>query len=157
MKFSMIAACAALFTLAISTQSCQKENVAIDENDSGGTTYNDESSHNMGQNCMNCHRSGGQGEGIFQVAGTAYNAQKTATYSNATIKLWSGPNGTGTVKYTLQADTKGNFYTTSGVNFGSGLYPSVQGTNGVNYMSSAITTGQCNSCHGVTTDRIWTN
>lgn len=156
MKLKMNAAVAVLLTILISAVSCQKENeVSGDDNTGGGTSYNGEDSHNMGQNCMNCHRSGGQG--VFQLAGTVYDAQKTATFSNATVRLYDSPNGTGTLKYTFQADTRGNFYTKGNVNFESGLYVTVQGKNGTNYMSSPITNGQCNSCHGVSTDRIWTN
>ena len=57
----------------------------------------------------------------------------------------------------INGDAKGNFYTTETIDFGSGLYPVLQGNNSTNKMSSSITTGQCNSCHGVSTDKIWTN
>jgi len=156
MKLNLIAVLL-LFVFALATQSCQK-NTELSGGEGDNTnegSFNGGTSHNMGKNCMNCHKSGGQGEGIFTVAGTVYDAQKTNTFSNATVKLFTGTNGTGTLKYTFQADTRGNFYTTGNVTFGSGLFPAVQGKSSTNYMSSAITTGQCNSCHGASQDRIW--
>ena len=143
----------ALFVGMVATQGCEKEG-----NETNISATNGNKSHNMGQNCMNCHKSGGEGEGWFNAAGTVYNAAFTATKPNGTIKLYTGPDGTGTLKYTIQVDAKGNFYTTESISFGSGLYPSVTGTTGdVQYMSTAITTGACNSCHNVSTDKIWVN
>jgi hypothetical protein len=139
-----IIACIIMVFLA----ACENENES-DNGSSGGL------SHNSGQNCMNCHKSGGIGDGIFTVAGTVYNSQKTSVLSGATVKLFTEANGKGTEKYNFQTDGKGNFYTTQSISFGTGLYPAVQGSQSVKYMSSAITSGQCNSCHGVSTDRIW--
>jgi len=47
-------------------------------------------------------------------------------------------------------------YTTESINFGAGLYPSVEGSSSTQYMSTTIASGECSSCHGVTTDKIWT-
>ena len=114
-------------------------------------------SHNMGQNCMNCHNPGGGEAPVWQIAGTVYNQAMTATYPNATVNLYTGPNGTGTLKYTIKVDARGNFYTSGTIDFTGGLYPSVTGTS-TNFMSSSITTGACNSCHNTDTmDRIWIN
>jgi len=143
------AALFSLFVLFIIAQSCNKEN----ENENSGTKISSNGSnesHNMGKNCMSCHN------GWFNVAGTVYGISKTSTYPNATVKLYTGPNETGTLKYTIMADAKGNFYTTENIDFGNGLYPSVKGTL-VNNMQSMITSGACNSCHNVTNDKIWTN
>lgn len=131
--------------------SCNKE----EENETNISSYNKDDSHNMGQNCMDCHKSGGQGEGWFNAAGTVYNNTFASTLPGATVRLYTGPGGTGTLKYTIQVDKKGNFYTTEAIDFGTGLYPSVQGSTSTQFMSSAITTGQCNSCHGVSTNKIW--
>lgn len=117
-------------------------------------------SHNMGQNCMNCHNPGGagSGKGIWQVGGTAYNQAGTATNPNVVIRFYTGPNGTGTLKYTLNADSKGNFYSVGPVDFTGGLYPAVVGATTTNYMGATLTMGACNSCHtGTSTARIWTN
>ncbi len=113
-------------------------------------------SHNQGQNCMSCHKSGGEGEGWFNAAGTVYDSTKLAVYPKTTVKLFSGPQGSGDLKYTVQVDGLGNFYTTEKIDYGTGLYPAVEGNNQTKYMSSSISNGACNSCHGVSTDKIWT-
>ncbi len=119
------------------------------------SSYNGNESHNMGKNCMECHKKGGKGEGRFNAAGTAYDSLGVNTYPNTTVKLYTEPNGGGILKHTIQVDALGNFYTTETIEFGSGLYPSITSKNSVKYMSSKITNGQCNSCHGVSTSRIW--
>ncbi len=137
---------AVIFLFAVIT-ACEKEENGVD---SGGmnSSYNDNESHNAGQNCMSCHSSGGKGEGTFTVAGTVYNASGSAVSPNATVKLYTGAGGTGSLVKTIEVDGKGNFYTTNSIDFGTGLYVTVTGKSGsVSAMSSSITTGQCNSCH----------
>ena len=140
--------------LIIAFQSCQKEN---GENESKISANGTSRSHHTGQDCMSCHSSGGSGDGWFSVAGTAYDVAKINTYPNTTVKLYTAINGTGTLKYTVQGDALGNFYTTENIDFGTGLYVSVQGTGAPKHMTTPITIGKCNSCHGVSTDKIWTN
>jgi len=138
-----------------------------DDSGTGGTTVGNtggtsstsgkSESHNVGQNCMNCHNPGGSGDGVWQIAGTVYAQTLITANPNATVKLYTGPNGTGVLKYILNVDTKGNFYTSGNIDFAGGLYPAVTGSTSTNYMSSPITAGACNSCHNtVTTGRIWT-
>ena len=79
---------------------------------------------------------------------------KTNPFKNATITLVANRNGTA-FQYTLEGDANGNFYTTDPIDFSEGLFTSVQGTGIVHEMSSKIFNGQCNSCHGSSTDRIW--
>lgn len=142
-----------LFVGSISIQSCKKEEGCGATNIS---KHNGNESHNMGQNCMNCHKDGGQGEGCFNVAGTVYDSMQSATAANGTIRLYTQPNGGGTLRATIEVDKLGNFHTTDNVDFAGGLYPTVQGANGnIKYMSSPVTTGQCNSCHGGSTAKIW--
>jgi hypothetical protein len=136
--------------MMVGVLSCEKGN------ETKISTYNSNASHNMGKNCMNCHTKGGEGEGWFEVAGTVYDSERVNTYPNATVRFYSGPNGTGDLKYTLQVDALGNFYSTEGFNFGNGLYASVQGDIQTNYMQSSLSSGQCNSCHGNSTGRIST-
>ncbi len=131
--------------------SCEKEG----GNSTKISRYNETESHNIGQNCMNCHKSGGDGEGWFNVAGTVYDDTQTNTVKNATINLYTGMDGTGTLKYTIQVDGLGNFYTTEPIDLTTPLYPSVTGSTSTNYMSTSITTGACNSCHNVSTGKIW--
>jgi hypothetical protein len=132
--------------------SCEDEN----ENETKISTYNDDESHKAGHNCMSCHTPGGEGEGWFEVAGTVYDSTLTNTYPNATVKFYSGPNGTGTLHYTLQVDALGNFYTTEDMKAPGGLYVAVQGDLQTNHMQSILSSRSCNSCHGVGTERIWT-
>lgn len=129
---------------------CEKE-----ENEFLTSSHNSNKSHNMGQNCMECHKKGGGGEGWFIVAGTVYDSLMQNTFPNTTIELRTEPNGAGTLKYTIEGDAKGNFYTTDNIDFGSGLYTLIRSAQSVKFMNGPITTGQCNGCHGVTSDRIW--
>ena len=137
-----------LTTLSISLifASCEKK---ISE-------YSSSESHYAGQDCMQCHKSGGDGEGNFDVAGTVYDTTKTAVLSGATVKLYSAANGGGDLIKTLEVDQLGNFYTTENVKFKDDVYPSVIGLSGVEtFMATPISTGSCNSCHGVSTTRVW--
>lgn len=119
---------------------------------------NEDESHNMGKNCMQCHTDGGRGKGCFYVAGTVYDSLLDATKPNGVVKLYSGPNGTGNLVATIEVDDKGNFFTTDVVSFDTPVYPSVTGTSGnTKYMGSSIQKGECNSCHNVSTDPIWVN
>ena len=142
-----------IIILAFLAQSCSPEYGSV-----GNSVAGSSKSHNMGQNCMNCHRPGGGEAPVWNVAGTVYNQSLTSTNPNATVYLYTGPNGTGTLKYTINVDALGNFYTSSATDFTGGLYPSVAGSTSTNSMSTPITTGACNSCHNtVTMDRIWIN
>ena len=152
--YTLFAGLLSLFVL-LSIPSCNKDG----EGGCGETNISQNGSnrsHNMGQNCMNCHKSGGPGEGCFNAAGTVYDSLLSTTRPNGTIKLFTGPNGSGTVAATIEVDARGNFHTTDNINFGSGLYPSVTGSSGqIRYMSTPVTQGACNGCHGVSNDRIW--
>lgn len=111
-------------------------------------------SHNKGQNCMQCHKAGGEGEGCFNVAGTIYQTNLQSTVNSGTVELYTEPNGQGNLKYTIEIDGKGNFYTTNKVDY-TGLYPKVTGPSGASiYMGSALSSGACNSCHGQSTSKI---
>ena len=153
-KVNLIITITALLMVTMLIQSCESEG---GENNTAISSYNSTKSHNMGQNCMDCHKQGGPGEGWFEVAGTVYTENQSSLYPNATVKLYTGANGTGDAKYVIEVDGKGNFYTTANIDLSSNLYPAVEGTNGTQYMSTPIASGQCNSCHGVSTSKIWTN
>ena len=158
-KLKLITLLTSLASIAMMIfQSCEKEE---NEHGCGATNIsanNQNESHNMGQNCMNCHKDGGEGKGCFYVAGTVYDSLQSSTKANGIIKLYSGPNGTGILKGTIAVDAKGNFFTTDIIDFSSQVYPSITNTIGnVKYMGSGISIGQCNSCHGISTDKIWTN
>lgn len=155
MKLKLITNLSILIFSVLILQSCEKDEESGERQIA--SAYNSKESHNMGINCMNCHKSGGSGEGIFNAAGTVYNDLNTGTYANATVKLFTEPNGAGLLKNTIQVDAFGNFYTSENVDFANGLYASVEGNSQTNYMATPITSGQCNSCHGISTDKIWTN
>ncbi len=128
----------------ISFQACDKEG-----NETKISMYNGTKSHYAGDNCMTCHKSGGEGEGWFTIAGTVYtDTTGTNILPNATIKLFTGPDGSGEVRTTIEVDALGNFYTTQNIDFSGGLFPSVSTDSGVKYMSTSVTTGACSSCHG---------
>lgn len=141
----------ALFVFVV-FQACEEN-----ENETKISSFDSSESHNMGKNCMECHKIGGSVEGWFTVAGTVYDDTKLTTLPNAIIKLTTGPNGTGDLVSSVEVDKKGNFYTTKSVDFGTGLYATVNGNSGSNHMNAKVQSGQCNSCHGISTDRIWTN
>ena len=138
--------------LVLSQTSCQKEGSSV----SNISTTNGSRSHNMGQNCMNCHKSGGQGDGWFTAAGTMYKPDLVTLQPNTTVYLYSGANGSGNLVATLNVDAKGNFFTTDAIDFSSGLYPAAKGPSGtMHYMSQVTRTGACNCCHnGSTTDHV---
>jgi hypothetical protein len=137
--------------------SCENDdNDEYGENEVKISSFNDDDSHKNGQNCMSCHTSGGKGEGWFNVAGSVYDSSKQNPYPNAVVKLFSEPNESGSLIKLIEVDGNGNFYTTESINFGNGLYVSVTDKNGNSkVMNAPISTGQCNSCHGVNFDNIW--
>lgn len=118
------------------------------EGNEGGPT------HNAGNNCLVCHKSGGQGDGIFTAGGTVYKTGTTTGVSGATIKLYANADGSGTPVVTMTSNESGNFYTKNSINFGTGLFVKVTSANGTTSMGSSITQGACNGCHGIVTDKI---
>jgi hypothetical protein len=142
-----------LFSIALTQQACNKSNNC---DDSKTSAAGGDDSHNNGQNCMTCHASGGKGEGCFNVAGSVYDNAGTAPVNAGTVKLYTGPNGTGTLVTTLQVDGKGNFYTSEAVNFSGGVYPAYSNSSGTqtSFMGSSIGIGACGSCHGNSTGKI---
>jgi len=132
--------------------------VACDEDDNEDVIsyYDRKESRNMKDNCMTCHKIGGTGKSVFIVAGTVYNDALTETYPNATVKLYSGQNGTGNLLGTIEVDGLGNFYTTNIIDLSQGVYPTITGTNAnTQYMPASTSSGACNSCHGNTTSKLY--
>ncbi len=139
--------------LFIGFVSCEDDDF---DNETKISSYDSSESHKAGQNCMDCHKPGGSGKSAFKIAGTVYDSTLMSVLPGATIRLYTDPNGAGTLRATVQVDKNGNFYTTENVDFENGLYALAEGALTTKYMNSSLTTGQCNSCHGVITDRIWT-
>jgi hypothetical protein len=126
-------------------------------NEKNISAHNNDESHNMGRNCMDCHKKGGQGKGWFIVAGTVYdyNSDSEARSPNGTVYLYSDKERKSLVA-TIEVDNLGNFYNTDNISFGSGLYPTVVSiSNDTRNMTSSITQGACNGCHNVTTYKIF--
>lgn len=130
--------------------SCNHADQLVENN----SKYGDDESHNMGKDCMSCHKKGGGGDGWFYIAGTAYTHDGAHTAEDVTVLMFSEPNGNGTLKKTIEGDKLGNFYTTDITSFGNGLFPAVVYNNDTTYMGSSITNGSCNSCHGNSTSKI---
>lgn len=133
--------------------SCEKEG-ACDEYKVSQSNGDD--SHNFGNNCMQCHKAGGEGEGCFVAAGSVKNAALTAPVTSGQVEFYTEANGAGTLKYTIQIDAKGNFYSTEAMTL-TGLYPAIKNANGTHYMGNSLSTGACNSCHGNSTDPLYAN
>lgn len=106
---------------------------------------------------MTCHFQGGDGESSFNLAGTVFsNLAGTQKQPNGFVKLYTLPNGNGDLKYTLEVDGLGNFYSTENIDFSIGLYPAIFHANGnAKYMPTAVATGACNSCHGISIGKLW--
>lgn len=127
-----------------------------------GSASGSTKSHNAGKNCMSCHTPGTSAgnKGVWVIGGTTYTSSTGATIAkNLVVKFYTGPNGTGALKYILSGDALGNIYSANTVDFTGGLYPAVTGATTTKYMGSSITNGACNSCHtgGTGTARIWAN
>ena len=108
------------------------------------------------QNCMNCHNAEGDGEGIFSAAGSVYDTTQIAPFPNAKVILYTGANGSGNVVKNIEVDAYGNFYTTESISFENDLFVSVLNPNGTEtFMNSPVVNGECNSCHGSSSVRIF--
>jgi hypothetical protein len=144
-----------LFSLSLFINSCKKNK------DKNCKIYNvsssSKSSHNNGQNCIDCHTYGGKGEGCFNVAGSMYNSSDKTPMVSGYISLYTEASGKGTLKAKINVDQSGNFYS-SDIGEVSGLYASITGPKGeVRHMSQPLTTGACTSCHGNSTAIITAN
>lgn len=106
-------------------------------------------SHNIGQNCMQCHQALGPGRGRFSVAGTLHDSEGLPLPDGA-LELRSAPDGNGDLVLRVEADGLGNFYTTEALLLADmPLFPTVYGADGVgkNFMPFPTRSGACNVCH----------
>jgi predicted small secreted protein len=114
----------------------------------GASTYNGTDSHDVGTACLSCHNSGGSNAYWWYIAGTVYKPDESDLNPNSTVYFFTSVNGGGSLAGLLAVDGKGNFYTSTLVDFGSGLYPGVKSSSGeTRYMQSSTKNGDCNSCH----------
>ncbi|MBP7496760.1 MAG: hypothetical protein KA792_03755 [Bacteroidales bacterium] len=125
-------------------------------NESNISKNNESRSHNLGRNCMDCHIKKGKGEGWFTVAGTVYDSTCSIIYPNGFINLCYEKGNIKSTFARFDVDMKGNFFTTEKINMSKAFYPCVTSPSGNTiFMTSGITTGQCNSCHNHTISRIY--
>ena len=146
----MVLACIAGAAYAMNLASCKHGCKSGHASHHGG-----DDSHNMGRNCQDCHHADGEGEVCWQVCGTAYDSVSGDTKADVTVRLWTEPGDSGQLVLTLEGDAFGNFYTSDDPGVRAGLYPTVTTADGhVSRMTDRISTGACNGCHGVSTERI---
>lgn len=106
------------------------------------STYDEDESHEKGNNCMSCHYSAGYAEGIFTLAGSMY-----GNTNQADVELYTNMDEAPIM--TVQIDRLGNAYTTEPLDFTHGLYVAVKLSNGEReWMEDKIFNGSCNLCHG---------
>jgi hypothetical protein len=154
MKKSLIASLILVIAI-ISFTGCKKNNGG---NKTASSTHNSTSSKKMSGVCQSCHISGGEATGWWTVAGTVYTEDLSAVAPNGTINFYTGPDGSGDIVATLEIDAYGNFYTSNSILPAAGTYPRITGTSGNSQtMPQICTSGNCNSCHGVTCAKIWIN
>jgi len=151
-KLQLYSSLLRMLTILFLLPACEKE-----DNETLISRNGQNESHQEGDNCMQCHTSGGKGEGWFIAAGTVYTSNLQSTLPNGEILFYTGPNGTGTLVKTIEVDQLGNFFTTEDIDFSKGLYTAAKGSETTIYMDGPITSGQCNSCHGQSTEKIYTH
>ncbi len=122
--------------------------------ESGPTSSIGRSSHNAGENCMQCHLPDGEGEICWQVAGTVYDHNAHQPISGQEVRFFTRPLGQGEMRLGLQSDATGNIYSSDALTFGSGLFPAVIHNGDTAFMAESISDGACNRCHGNSTGRV---
>ena len=145
---SVFGLCAAFIIQSCEESGCGKVYIS---------SYGSHESKKMTGDCMGCHSpNGGASAGCFRVGGTAYDSiPGDSAVQNAIVKLYTKPDGGGDLVATLQVDKSGNFYTTSPISFGNGLYAAIVSKTGTRYMPAPTLNGSCNSCHGVVNAKLW--
>lgn len=112
------------------------------------------SSHHLGKNCMECHTYGGEGEGCFNVAGSLFEIETETPTKIGYIEFFTEKGAKGEMKYKVYVDNSGNFYSTD-IGDVTHLYAKFTGeSDETHIMKAPLTSGACNSCHGVTTSKI---
>lgn len=113
------------------------------------SAHGDDRSHADGDNCMRCHQENGPGPGRFTAAGTVYDADG-APAPDSLVELRTAPDGMGDLVLALEADARGNFYSTEPLPFpDTALFPTVYSDDGArkNHMPWPTRSGACNLCH----------
>lgn len=103
-------------------------------------------SHELGQNCMQCHQAHGPGPGRFTAAGTIYDADGTP-HPDASVEL---RDGNGQIVLRIAADSNGTFYTTEPLPLPDApVFPAVLSSDGARSRAMPFPTNSaaCNVCH----------
>ncbi|NOK24114.1 hypothetical protein, partial [Corallococcus carmarthensis] len=115
-------------------------------------------SHEFGKDCMTCHQPNGPAKDPFTVSGSVSDEARAGIQKNCVIKLYTRRKAKGKLVATIYGDALGNFYTDKKIDFSKGLYPTLLGTPGVKedtkHMPRRIYSGDCNTCHGVNTEKL---
>lgn len=140
--------------LALSLVSCshyEEIQADIEESKSG-----DDESHNPGKNCGSCHNQSGNEaarEYWWIISGTVFNSNNNGE-DGVSIELWQKPNQQGALIKRLASDELGNFYTNEILDFNGGCYPVIKKGNKIKQMGTIYNGGSCNSCHGISTNKL---
>jgi hypothetical protein len=111
--------------------------------------------HNVGMDCLACHKIGGGGKGVFTAGGTVFQAGTSTGAAGVSIKLYTAADHSGTPVASFTSEVSGNFHSQSTIDFGTGLYVTITSATGSSSMMTPVTSGACNSCHGAgTTGKI---
>ena len=140
-RWGVIFALSAMLLVGCDSEGSEADEVMV-------SRFGDTESHNAGENCFSCHRTGGSGEGVFVVAGTVYREDLTTVNPGTIVRLLSNPDRT--LLRSIEVDARGNFYTTEALSFSGGLLAEVISGSESRTMMTPVTNGACNSCHGDT-------
>lgn len=150
MKQKVVLFLFALTLIGVVVQSCSHYDEVMRN---GKESTADEESHNPGKNCFSCHHDKSNGPSSkywWYIAGTVFEKNGNPAHSKGVIELWTQPNRTGELLYTLPVDKTGNFYTEKIFSFKEGFYPVLVEDGGAKFKAMPYLTsnGACNSCHG---------
>ena len=111
------------------------------------SNYGSMDSHNVGEDCMQCHKSDGEAGLEFSIAGSVYDSSLNRPYPNVLITLLSDIDINDIPEEVIEVDGKGNFYSNMPINWQNGLLASVSNNNQIRNMIGINSDGSCNSCH----------
>lgn len=113
------------------------------------STHGEAISHNVGQNCMQCHQQFGPGPGLFTAAGTIHDIDG-APHPDGVVELRTAPGGGGELVLRIEADANGNFYSTEALPLPDmPVFPTVYSDDGARTIGMPFPTASaaCNVCH----------
>ena len=118
------------------------------------SVYGSMDSHKAGENCMECHKSGGDAGIAFSIAGTVYDTNLNIVFPNTIVNLIADIDINDVPVEIIEVDGKGNFYSNTPIDWQNGLFTTVSSGNQIRIMNGIIFQGSCNNCHGVSIPHI---